>query len=59
MLTVVRPALMFGTGVDGWLLQLFNRVTRGHYVHIRGNEAKVSLVTALDTARAMVKLVGK
>lgn len=59
MLTIVRPALMFGSGVDGWLLRLFNRVIRGHYVHIRGNDAKVSLVTALDTARAMAKLTGK
>ena len=58
MLTVVRPALMFGSGVDGRLLRLFNRAVRGHYVHIRGNDAKVSLVTALDTARVMVRLVG-
>lgn len=58
-LTIVRPALMFGTGVDGWLLRLFNRVVRGHYVHIRGNDARTSLVTAYDVARAMVRLAGK
>lgn len=58
-LTIVRPALMFGTGVDGWLLRLFNRVVRGHYVHIRDNDAKTSLVTALDVAEAMTKLAGK
>lgn len=58
-LTIVRPALMFGTGIDGAMLRLFNRAIRGHYVHLRGNKAKVSLVTALDAARAMVALAGK
>lgn len=58
-LTVVRPALMFGKGVDGAMLRLFNRVVRGHYVHIRGNDAKMSAVTAYDVARAMVALAGR
>lgn len=58
-LTIVRAALMFGDGVSGWTLDLFNRAVRGHYVHIRGNDAKVSLVTALDAARAMAVLAGK
>lgn len=57
-LTIARPAIMFGTGVEGPMLTLFNRVIRGHYVHRRGNDAKVSLVTALDVARALVKLAG-
>lgn len=58
-LTIVRPAQMFGTGVDGAMLQLFNRAIRGHYVHIRGNEAKTSAVTALDAAEAIVRLAGQ
>lgn len=58
-LAIVRPALTFGRGVDGDMLRLFNRVIRGHYVHIRGNDAKVSLVTALDVARAMAALAGR
>ena len=57
-LTVVRPALMFGKGVDGDMLRLFNRVVRGHYVHIRGNDARMSAITAVDAARAIVKLAG-
>lgn len=57
-LTIVRPALMFGKGVDGAMLRLFNRAVRGHYVHIRGNDAKTSLVTALDAVRAMTRLAG-
>lgn len=59
ILTIVRPAQMFGTGVGGAMLRLFNRAVSGHYVHIRGNEAKTSAVTALDAARAIVKLAGK
>lgn len=58
-LTIVRPAMMFGTGVDGELLRLFNRVIRGHYVHIRDNDARMSAVTALDAARATVMLAGR
>lgn len=50
---------MFGRGVDGELLRLFNRVIRGHYVHIRDNDAKMSAVTALDAAKAMILLAGK
>lgn len=58
VLTIVRPALMFGKGVDGAMLRLFNRVARGRYVHIRGNDARLSVVTALDVATAMVRLAG-
>lgn len=58
-LTIVRPAQMFGTGVDGAMLRLFNRAVSGRYVHIRGNEAKTSAVTALDAARAILKLAGQ
>lgn len=58
-LTVVRPAVMFGRGVGGEMLKLFNRVVRGHYVHVRGNEAKMSAVTMLDVARAMSALAGR
>lgn len=58
-LTVVRPALMFGNGTEGRMKRLFDRVVSGRYVHVRGNDAKMSAVTALDAARAMVALAGK
>lgn len=58
VLTVVRPALMFGKGVDGAMLRLYNHVLRGRYVHIRGNDGKISAVTAFDAARAMILLAG-
>ena len=52
-LTVIRPARMFGNGVKGETLQLFNDALSGKYIHIRGNDAKVSLVCALDVARGI------
>lgn len=50
-LTIVRPARMFGTGVGGETLRLFNDALNGSLIHIRGNDAKTSLVTALDVAK--------
>ena len=55
-LTVIRPARMFGNGVTGETLQLFNDALRGLYIHIRGNDARVSVVTALDVAKAIAKV---
>ncbi len=59
ILTVLRPALTFGPGVKGEMLRLFNQVVSGRYIHIRGNEAQVSLVTAYDLARAAILLSGQ
>lgn len=58
-LAIARPARMFGNGVHGDTLRLFNRVIRGHYVHVRGNDAKTSAVTALDCAKALVAIAGE
>lgn len=55
-LTIVRPARMFGNGVKGETLQLFNDAVYGKYIHIRDNNALVSLVCALDVARGIKKL---
>lgn len=55
-LTIVRPARMFGSGVKGETLQLFNDALSGKYIHIRGNDAKVSMVCALDVARGIRQL---
>lgn len=52
-LTILRPARMFGNGVSGSTLDLFNDALSGKYIHIRGNEAKVSIVCALDVAKAV------
>lgn len=53
ILTIVRPARMFGNGVNGETLSLFNDALAGKYIHIRGNDAKVSLVCALDVAKGI------
>lgn len=49
-LTIIRPARMFGNGVGGETLRLFNDALDGSYIHIRGNDARISMVTALDVA---------
>lgn len=51
VLTILRPARMFGTGIKGEMLTLFNDAVDGHYIHIRDNDARLSVVTALDVAR--------
>ncbi|MDE6786700.1 MAG: NAD(P)-dependent oxidoreductase [Muribaculaceae bacterium] len=56
LLTIVRPARMFGKGVKGEMRTLFNDVVNSRYIHIRGNDAKLSLVCASDVAEAIEKL---
>lgn len=55
-LTIVRPAILFGTGVKGRMLNLFNDAVSGRYIHIRGNDARLSVVTALDVARFIKRI---
>lgn len=55
-LTIIRPARMFGNGVSGETLQLFNDAISGKYIHIRGNDAKVSIVMATDVAKSIMKV---
>lgn len=58
-LTVVRPARMFGSGIGGEMARMFNEVAAGRYIHIRGEQGKLSIVTALDVARAIRRLYEK
>lgn len=55
-LIIVRAANIFGDGVNGEMLRLFNRVIRGHYVHVRGNDASLAAVTSVDVAKALIAL---
>ena len=59
VLTIIRPARMFGSGVGGETLELFKDAVNGGYIHIRGNDARVSLVTALDVAKAIKSVYPK
>ena len=56
VLTIIRPARMFGNGVKGETLVLFNDAVSGKYIHIRDNDAKVSIVCAYDVARGIRNL---
>ena len=58
-LSILRPARMFGNGVRGDTLVLFNDALTGKYIHIRGNDAKVSIVCAYDVARGIKNLYDK
>ena len=55
-LTILRPARMFGKGVHGEMRRLFNDVVNSRYIHVRDNEARLSLVCAIDVAEAVKRL---
>lgn len=52
-LAVLRAATTFGADMGGWPDRMFARVIGGRFVHIRGCEARRSIVTAVDVARAV------
>lgn len=56
LLTIVRPARMFGKGVKGEMKTLFNDIVNGRYIHVRDNDARLSLVCAYDVAK-VIKLL--
>ncbi len=56
LLTIVRPVRMFGKGVKGEMKTLFNDVVNSRYIHVRDNDARLSLVCAVDVAEAIEKL---
>ena len=56
LLTIVRPARMFGKGIKGEMAQLFNDVVNARYIHVRDNNVRLSLVCALDVASAIKML---
>lgn len=55
-LTILRPARMFGKGVHGEMKMLFNDVVNSRYIHVRSNDARLSLICAIDVAKAIVAL---
>ncbi len=50
-LTILRLPLVIGTGMTGEARRLLNRIYRGSYHHIAGNEARCSVIHAIDVAR--------
>ncbi|MCM1291425.1 MAG: NAD(P)-dependent oxidoreductase [Prevotella sp.] len=59
LLTILRPAMMFGSGISGKGAALFEDVIHSRYIHIRGNDARRGIVTAYDVAKAAFMLHDK
>lgn len=55
-LTILRPPLILGTGMKGTLRSMVNGIYRGYYHHIKGNQARRSIIHAIDVAK-VVKLI--
>lgn len=51
--TILRPASVIGDGMHGLYARMANSVSRGYYMHIRGNTAVRSLVMVDDVANAI------
>ncbi len=56
LLTILRPARMMGKGIKGEMKTLFNDVVKSRYIHVRDNDARLSLVCASDVANAISRL---
>lgn len=56
LLTIVRPARMFGKGIKGEMATMYNDVINARYIHVRDNNARLSLVCAADVAEAIERL---
>ena len=56
LLTIIRPARMFGKGIKGEMKVMFNDVVNGRYIHVRDNNARLSIVCASDVAEAIRRL---
>lgn len=55
-LTILRPVAIIGTGMKGSLRAFVNMIYRGYYYHIKGNQARRSVVHAVDVADAIEKV---
>ncbi len=52
ILTILRAPLIMGTGMKGTLRSMVNGINDGYYFHIKGNNARRSIIHATDIARA-------
>lgn len=52
-LAVLRCRYIVGTGMRGLMMKIAAGINRGTFVHIAGNEARISVVHAVDVARAV------
>ena len=49
-LSILRAPLIMGTGMKGTLRSMVNGIDRGYYFHIKGNDARRSIIHATDVA---------
>lgn len=59
ILTILRPAMIFGNGVHGKAKEMFDAIIQGRYFHITENQARRSIVMADDVAKAVRLLYDK
>lgn len=57
-LTILRPAITIGPGMHGGMARMAQLIGKGLYMHLRGNQARRSLVMADDVAKAVVLTLG-
>lgn len=55
-LSILRSVAIVGTGMKGALRSFVNTIYRGYYYHIKGNQARRSVVHAIDVADAIAKI---
>lgn len=55
-LSILRCPPIIGTGMNGPLRELVNSIYRGSYSHISNDDSRISVVHAVDVARAAVDI---
>ena len=55
-LSILRPPLIVGTRMKGTLRSMVNGIYRGYYFHFKGNDARRSVVHAVDVSH-VVRLI--
>lgn len=56
---VLRCPYIVGTGMTGMPMEFARRIARGTFCHIKGNEARISLIHAVDVAVAVRLALGQ
>lgn len=59
VLTILRPAMVFGNGIHGKAKEMFEAIIQGRYFHVSENKARRSVVMADDVAKAIRLLYDK
>lgn len=58
-LSILRPSLIVGAGMKGTLRSMVNGIYRGYYHHIKGNDARRSVVHATDVSTVVKRIAHK